>query len=120
MKLTNQLIYQKAQGLAEFKKSDMRIPMKANFFLQKNIQALLDAAIEIDDAKMTLAKQYGVIADNGNIIISPEHYATVNQEINDLMQLEQDLPIHLLKLEDFNNIELSCSQMDAIMFMIEE
>jgi hypothetical protein len=36
------------------------------------------------------------------------------------MQLEQDLPIHLLKLEDFNNIELSCSQMDAIMFMIEE
>jgi hypothetical protein len=42
------------------------------------------------------------------------------KELNDLFNLEQELNIHVFKLDDFDNIELTVQQLSAIMFMIEE
>jgi hypothetical protein len=46
--------------------------------------------------------------------------AAANQELNDLFALEQELNIHVFKLDEFDNIELTYDQLSAIMFMIEE
>jgi hypothetical protein len=46
--------------------------------------------------------------------------AAAQQELNDLFNLEQDLNIHVFKLDDFDGIELTYQQLSAIMFMIEE
>jgi predicted RNA-binding protein with RPS1 domain len=46
--------------------------------------------------------------------------AEAQRELNELLELTQDVPIHIFKLDDFNNIELSYKQMNALMFMIEE
>jgi DNA-binding transcriptional LysR family regulator len=37
-----------------------------------------------------------------------------------IANLEQDLNIHVFKLDDFDGIELTYQQLSAIMFMIEE
>jgi hypothetical protein len=42
------------------------------------------------------------------------------QELNDLFALEQEVNIHMFKLDDFDGIELTTTQLSAIMFMIEE
>jgi hypothetical protein len=44
----------------------------------------------------------------------------VSRELNDLFNLEQDLNIHIFKLDDFDEIELEFQQLSPIMFMIEE
>jgi hypothetical protein len=44
----------------------------------------------------------------------------VNSELNVLFNIEQDLNIHIFKLEEFDGIELTYEQLSAIMFMIEE
>jgi hypothetical protein len=36
------------------------------------------------------------------------------------MNLEQEIDIHIFKLDDFDGIELTTQQLSAIMFMIEE
>jgi NAD(P)-dependent dehydrogenase (short-subunit alcohol dehydrogenase family) len=42
------------------------------------------------------------------------------QKLNDLFNLEQDLSIHIFKLEGFDGIDLTYQQLSNIMFMIEE
>ena len=42
------------------------------------------------------------------------------KELSDLFSLKQDLNIHVFKLNDFDNIDLTYDQLANIMFMIEE
>jgi hypothetical protein len=71
--------------------------------------------------RINLIEKYGVINAEGSAYDIPsEHMEEINTELNNLFAIEQDIPIHVLKLEDFGNIELSYSQMETIMFMIAE
>lgn len=120
MKLTNQQIYNCAQNLGAFS-IENKLPVKISFFLQKNIQLIQQAAEEIDRARLKLGAQYGTPNEAGNgYDIPSENMATVNQELNDLFNLEQELNIHIFKLDEFDNIELTYQELSAIMFMIEE
>lgn len=119
MKLTNKKIYEYATNLVALN-IDGKLPVRLSFFLQKNIQQIISLAQEIEAAKMKLGEQYGEVNEQGGYIITPENLPIVNQEINDLMNLEQDVNLHIFKLEDFDNIELTYKDLSSIMFMIEE
>ena len=120
MKLTNNQIYNYAANLAAFH-TDIKMPVRINFFLQKNIQTIIAAAQEIDASKIAIAQEFGVLNEEGTAYnIPPEKMPAANQELNDLFSLEQDLNIHIFKLDDFDNIELTMEQLSTIMFMIEE
>ena len=120
MKLTNQKIYDAAIQLASFQ-IEGKLPVRINFFLQKNIQTLAAAAQEIETVRVGIAQEYGELNEDGNqYIVPPEKIALAQKEIVDLFNLEQDLNIHIFKLEDFNDIELTYQQLSSIMFMIEE
>ena len=121
MKLNNQQIYEYAEKLSVFSNCNIKIPVRINFYLQKNIKTIQQAAIEIDKIRLQLGAEYGTYnQENKCYNIRPENLQEVNRELNDLLRLEQDLNIHIFKLEDFEGIELEYQQMAAIMFMIEE
>ena len=121
MKLTNQQIYEYANLLLSFKDCDIKIPVRINFYMQKNIKCIEQAAIEIDKMRISIGSQFGVPSPNADRYDIPkENIPVVNQELNDLFALEQDLNIHMFKLSDFDGIELTYQQMSAIMFMVEE
>lgn len=120
MKLTNQQIYNYAQVLRAFS-MDIKLPVRINFFLQKNIQIIMNAFEEIEKARFDIGARYGVPNNSGNgYDIPQENIAIVNQELNDLFSLEQELNIHIFKLDEFDSIELTYQELSAIMFMIEE
>ena len=120
MKLTNQQIYEYASMLPTFS-IEGRLPVKINFFLQKNIQIIAAAGREIEEARLNIAREFGELNEEGTqFIMPPEKMAAANKELNDLFNLEQDLNIHIFKLDDFDGIELTYQQLSAIMFMIEE
>lgn len=123
MILTNNEIYIYAQNLLnDFGPScDIKLPVKINFFLQKNIKILVEMAQDIDNARLQIAQTYGVLAENGSTYNIPnEKLEEVGKELNDLFALTQEVPVYKFSINDFNNIELSYKQMSAIMFMIEE
>lgn len=122
MKLTNSQIYYTANAFNEaFADFKGYIPAKANFLLQKNISILTTAAQEIEKARMEIAKHYGAINEEENRYdIAPEHLTTVEQEMIDLLNIEQDLSIKTFSIEALGNIELTPAQMQIIMFMIDE
>ena len=121
MKLTNYEIYNNANKLLALNINNIIMPIKIGFFLSKNIQILAAAAQEIENARIKIARELGQPSEKeGSYIISPELMTRAEQELNDLFEIEQELNIHIFKLNDFNNIELTYQQLSTILFMIEE
>lgn len=122
MKLTNNEIYVYANELLTYFGQDCEIkfPIKVNFFLQKNIKKMTELAQDIEASRIAVAKEYGEPNEEGSYTISPDKVEDASKELTDLFSLEQDVDIHIFKIDDFTNIELSMKQMNALMFMIEE
>ena len=53
-------------------------------------------------------------------IISKENREVAQKELDDLIEMEQEIPILKLKFSDIENLEFTMNQMEALMFMIEE
>lgn len=123
MKLTNIQIYNYSMALlSEFDTNcNIKLPVKINFFLQKNIQVIKELAQEIEQARVKIASAYGVLSEDGESYSIPaDKTAEVQKELNDLLLLEQEVEIRTFKLDDFSDIDLTFKQMNALMFMIEE
>ena len=121
MKFTNFDIYNYGQQVnGMFTNKDLYLPAKVNFFLQKNIQTMINAAEEIEKSRIEIVRHYGVPnEETGSIEVPVELTAVATAEIQDLFNLEQELNITPINIEKFGNIELTLEQMNAIMFMIE-
>ena len=123
MKLTNLLIYNYASNLiVEFSNSaELKLPVKVNFYLQKNLLTLKNLATEIEESRLNIVQEYGQINEDGTSYFIPnENIEKAQQELNDLFALDQEVQIYMIKLDSFNDdILLSMSQMESLMFMIE-
>lgn len=122
MILTNNEIYMYAQKLTiAFNDEQQKLPVKINFYLQKNKSILKNMASEIEKERMEIAKNYGELDnENWQYIIPPEKIEEVNKELNDLLSLTQEVQIYTIKIEDLSDdLTLTTAQMEAIMFMIE-
>lgn len=123
MKLTNNEIYNLAQQLAgAFTNNEQRLPMKLSFCIQKNKKILIELAQDIEQGRLEIAQAYGVLNTEINqYTIPPEKIADAQKELVELFNIEQEVNICMIKADSLNDdIELTMSQMEAIMFMIEE
>lgn len=123
MKLTNLQIYNHANAmLEEFgAECNIKLPVRINFFLQKNIQTLTTLGKEIETARLNIVQQYGSMNDTGDAYIIPnENIAAATEELNELLSLEQDVALRTFKLDDFDSVDLTYKQMNALMFMIDD
>lgn len=119
--MNNKQIYFYNQQLQNFKGENIKLPVKVNFYLQRNILTVAQAAEEIEQHRIDIGRRFGVLSAEGTSYeIPPQNMQAVNQELQNLFSLEQELPIHMFKLSDFDDIELTYEQMSAIMFMIQE
>lgn len=123
MTLTNNEIYIYAKNLAEaFDDKDQKLPIKINFYLQKNKNTLIELATTIEAARIEIAKNYGTLdVEAQQYIIPPEKMDEVNKELVDLLTLEQEVQIYMINIDNLSDdIALTTAQMEAIMFMIEQ
>lgn len=121
--LTNNQIYNYINSLIEqFSKSeDIKFPVKINFYLQKNQNTLLTLAQEIEQERVKIAQEYGILnEETEQYEVPPEKIQEASQKLNDLFDLTQEVKLYKVKLEDFGDIELTSGQMQALLFMIED
>lgn len=122
MKLTNQKIYNYALGLnSAFVDNSQRLPVKVNFYLQKNKTILTDLAQDIESARMDIVRNYGTPSEDGmQFIIPKDKIEEAQKELNDLFALEQDVNIYTINIDSLSDdLTLTTGQMEAIMFMID-
>ena len=120
--LTNNEIYNYANALAEhFSNQDVKFPIKVNFYLQKNQNELMTLAQDIEKQRVEIIQEYGSQnEETQQFEIPPEKISEASEKINDLFSLTQEVKIYKVNLDAFGDIELISSQMQALLFMIED
>lgn len=119
--MTNAEIYNYANALMSSFTEDLTLPVKVNFYLQKNMTAMVDAGKDIEKTRMEIIERYGTQSEDGQSYEVPaENVEAVNKELEDLFSLEQEIKVNEISLEAFANVELTSSQVAAIAFMIKE
>lgn len=122
MKLTNAQIYTYATALATaFQDTTQKLPIKVNFYLQKNKTVLTSLAQDIENARLDLIRANGELNEEGTSYKIPkEKVEEVQKELNDLFTLEQDVNIYTISIDSLSDdLTLTTGQMEAIMFMID-
>jgi hypothetical protein len=122
MKLTHENIYTYSLQLQNaFKDDSQRLPVKINFYLQKNKKALMDIAMEIEEERMNILRAYGTFDDEGGVTIASDKVTEASREMSDLLALERDVDIYTIPFANLpEELNLTTAQMEALMFMIEE
>ena len=120
--MKNLEIYNLANALLEgFQDNNMTLPVKVNFYFQKNMSAIVEMAQDIDKSRIAIFDKYGKRdEENNQYTFDPSVTDQVNQELQDLFELEQEVKVNLLKLDWFDKVELTSQQVAAITFMIED
>ena len=120
--MSNIDIYNTASMLLEAFKDEMSLPVKVNFYLQKNMTAIVEMAQEIEKTRKEIIEKFGTPVEEGSdeITVAPENLDAANKELTDLFELEQDVKIYPIKLDWFGDINFSSQQVAAISYMIEE
>ena len=90
MVLINYQIFEYSQNLFDiFENNNVYIPVKANFYIQKNIKLIAAAGEEIEKSRLQIAQHYGILDKEKNQYIIPsEKIQEANNEINDLFFIE--------------------------------
>lgn len=120
--LKNIEIYTYANQLAEAFNdggSNESLPIKINFFLQKNIKTILDLGQDIDKVRTEIIQKYGTLnKETQNYDIPADKVAIAQSELTDLFNLEQEVRLHMFDINAFDNVEISEKKGNAILFMI--
>ena len=122
MKLTNNEIYTYANKLMEvFQDSSQSLPIKINFYLQKNKSILITLAQEIERTRFEIIQSYGELnQETQQFVVPQDKIAEASKELNDLFNLEQDVNIYMINIDSLSDdYAMTTAQMEAIMFMIE-
>lgn len=122
MKMSNLEIYSTAQNFNKaFENFNEYLPVKINFFMQKNKNTIVSLAQDIDNARMEIIQTYGKLNDEGDAyIVPPESIDIANKELADLFSIEQEVNINKISLSAFDGVKFTTDQVQAIMFMIDE
>jgi formiminotetrahydrofolate cyclodeaminase len=73
MKMTNSDIYVNAtQLVAAFENYKQVLPIKINFYLQKNKQTLTTLANDIENSRLEIIRTHGILSDDGEYYTIPE------------------------------------------------
>lgn len=122
MKMTNNEIYSHAnQLMTAFQDGSQKLPIKVNFYLQKNKSALLALAQDIEKSRVEIAENYGSLdVETNQYVIPAEKIEAASKELEDLFSLEQEVQIYTINIDSLSDdLAMTTAQMEAIMFMID-
>ena len=124
--MTNVEIYNTATALSELftemAQAELKLPVKVNFYFQKNMNSLVAMAKELEQERTNIIIKYGTPDPNDpdRVSIPPEKLEDANKELNDLFSLEQEVAINAIELDWFDGINMTPQQVVAITFMIKD
>lgn len=119
--LTNLEIYTTAQALMENITTNMNLPVKVGFYIQKNMKKMTELAQEIEKSRIEIFEKYGEKdEENNQYKFDKSVQEQVQKELNDLFDLTQDIKTNMLNLDWFDDIDLNANQIAAISYMIAD
>lgn len=122
MLMKNLKIYELATNLnQQFQDKNLKLPIKVNFFLQKNKNLLTTLAQEIEKERIAIVEQYGQYnAETNQYTVPSETMEEALKSLEELFGIEQDVNINMVDIDALSNAELTTGQMECLLFMIND
>jgi hypothetical protein len=120
--MTNTEIYNYAMALTKaFEDEKQRLPIKVNFYIQKNKATLVALAQEIEKSRMEILEHHGTYNEKTEQFeFSSDLAPVLSKELGELFSLEQEVNIYTVDIDSFgDDLTLTTGQMEALMFMID-
>ena len=112
------------------KLNNAQLPIKVAYAISKNVNKIESELKVYNTEKAKLVNKYGEkdkegklkVGENGNVSLKEEHIEDYNRDIKELLSIENEMDIHMIKLDDLLNSDynISPAELSAIDFMIEE
>ena len=123
--MSNLEIFNTASALIEAFQSqteDTHFPVKVNFFLQKNMNSIVEVARDIEKTRAEIIKKFGTPSEDNpeQYVVTDDKIEEATNELNDLFNLEQEIAVNMLELDWFDGIDLTAQQVAAITYMIND
>ena len=100
MRLTNEQIYTYAVKLSKLNLDDIKLPIRISFFLQKNIEIIVNAGQEVEAAQQKVVQTFGELNEEGTHFVVPPHKIAEAQT----------------KLDDFNGRNAEWHYLQSVVF----
>lgn len=128
MKLSNERIVNTINVLGDL--NNAKLPVKVAYAITKNINKINSELKAYNEEKAKLIDKYAekdeegkLKADEyGNITLKEEYIQDWNRDIAELLSIENEMDIHMIKLDALlsANYDISPAELSTIDFMIEE
>ncbi len=128
LNLSNERIVNTINALSKL--NNAQLPIKVAYAISKNVNKIESELKVYNTEKAKLVNKYGEkdkegklkVGENGNVTLKEEHIEDYNRDIKELLSIENEMDIHMIKLDDLLNSDynISPAELSAIDFMIEE
>lgn len=128
LNLSNERIVNTINALSKL--NNAQLPIKVVYAISKNANKIESELKVYNTEKAKLVNKYGEkdkegklkVGEIGNVSLKEEHIEDYNRDIKELLSIENEMDIHMIKLDDLLNSDynISPSELSAIDFMIEE
>ena len=128
LNLSNERIVNTINALSKL--NNAQLPIKVAYAISKNVNKIESELKVYNTEKAKLVNKYGEkdkegklkVGENVNVPLKEEHIEDYNRDIKELLSIENEMDIHMIKLDDLLNSDynISPSELSAIDFMIEE
>lgn len=109
IQMQNSEIYAIANALSEaFNDSDLYIPAKINFFIQKNRSYFNKLKEDIEKIRAEIITRYGeYVVEEDKYIFSAENTVIANKELTDLFNIPQSVEYFLISLNSLESLSFT-------------
>ena len=128
LNLSNERIVNTINALSKL--NNAQLPIKVAYAISKNVNKIESELKVYNTEKAKLVNKYGEkdkegklkVGENWNVPLKEEHIEDYNRDIKELLSIENEMDIHMIKLDDLLNSDynISPAELSAIDFMIEE
>lgn len=128
LNLSNERIVNTINALSKL--NNAQLPIKVAYAISKNVNKIESELKFYNAEKAKLVNKYGEkdkegklkVGENGNVPLKEEHIEDYNRDIKELLYIENEMDIHMIKLDNLLNSDynISPAELSAIDFMIEE
>lgn len=93
---------------------DLKFNVRVGYLFAKN-RALIQQDVQlIGDIRQKILREFGTVQDNGDIVVPKEKFKAVQDKLDDLMNVEIELPLIQIPVDEFEEIELPLEDIDGL------
>ena len=119
MQITNLEIYNYVEKVNKNFTGAEVLPIKLNFYFQKNNKILMEAMKELEEDRMNIGRKYGTETEDG-FRLDPDKIEEADKEYRELMSLTQELNLYTIDISTLpDDLALTTGQMDALSYMLK-